>query len=154
MKLWIMAALIALIAVSSYPREAKALSGKELLEYCEAEDLNPTCVNYIKGSSGDTAIVSGFSGTGGMTMDSQTLGGLTFSEKSKAFDSLMTPGGGVLGSMSLFCLPEGITMQASTLYLQNVLIDYLRAHPDDLHLGAAELTETAFIEAFPCTSGR
>ena len=50
------------------------------------------------------------------------------------------------------CIPSK-TVFGSMLYLQTVVINYLHAHLDDLHLDAAELTQTAFIEAFPCTSG-
>ena len=133
MKPMILAALIALITVSSYPRDAMALSGKELLEYCEADDLNPICVNYIMGSIGDTGFCMGCaSGNDSWVQTS--------------LDQY-----GILSTFNPFCLPEGMTMNTSVLYLQNVLIDYLRAHPDDLHLDATELRDTAFIEAFPCS---
>ncbi len=55
MKLWLMAALIALMTVSAYPRAAKAIffNGKDLLKHCEDESAfkKGLCIGFIAGAS-------------------------------------------------------------------------------------------------------
>ncbi len=50
MKLWITTALIAMITISTYPQAAKAMTGNELLEYCEGSNYGQgACGGFILG---------------------------------------------------------------------------------------------------------
>ena len=54
MKLWIVAALIAVMTVAAYSRAVKAVTGNQLIEYCKAGDESrdqPICLGYILGES-------------------------------------------------------------------------------------------------------
>ena len=54
MKLWILAALIAVMTVTAYSRVVKAVTGNQLIEYCRAGDESrdqPICLGYILGAA-------------------------------------------------------------------------------------------------------
>jgi len=44
-----------------------------------------------------------------------------------------------------YCIGGVITGQ-----LQKIVIKYMNEHPEDLHLAAYSLVQSAFLEAFPC----
>ena len=51
------------------------------------------------------------------------------------------------GSTALFCPPERMITNADGA---RIVVDYLNAHPEQLHLDAGSLMFFAFQDAFPC----
>ncbi len=47
---------------------------------------------------------------------------------------------------NLYCVP----VEMSTVQATKVVVDYLKAHPEDLHQRDTTLTVLALMEAFPC----
>jgi Rap1a immunity proteins len=51
-------------------------------------------------------------------------------------------------------LPDCIPQEVDDTQLRDVAVVYLRAHPKDRHLAATPLVAEAFIEAWPCQTGK
>ncbi len=66
------------------------------------------------------------------------------------FDSEVLLASSVQARSSLACFPDGVTAGQTV----DVVVKYLKDHPETRHHSSASLTMRAFLEAFPCTGTR
>ena len=109
--------------MSAIPKNAKAMSGNQLLNFCEG--LNDR--SHPKYASTETGLCAGY------------IGGVVDGYQS-AFDSK---------SNRTFCRP----VQVTNGQIQMIAIKYLKNNPQRLHDYAPFLILMAMSEAFPCKGG-
>lgn len=57
-----------------------------------------------------------------------------------------TPSEGISAILPYYCIPDGVTMGQAA----DIIVQHLRATPEDRHKNAAGYVYSAFIDTFPC----
>ena len=113
--------VLALLGVLASPRPAAALTGNQLLKTCGSDDIEGlACVYYVVGWN-------------------DAFGNATIAQYGLQPNFVSNP---IMG----ICLPIKVTNGQ----MVDVLLKYLRAHPEKRHEGSWELTAHAMKKAWPC----
>ncbi|WP_444666567.1 Rap1a/Tai family immunity protein [Cereibacter changlensis] len=126
----IAAASWAFAASDAAGQEGANLTGNQLLEICQSEDLAKQgfCIGYNVG------VVEGMRWGSAVPL-------LRAEVPRQEVEA-------TVNSMLSFCLPEGATYGQ----YQDVIVRYIDRHPETRHTSARLLAQLALIEAFPCTA--